>query len=167
MSVTEAINLKANTAFVRFVEGELKRRNWSVRGLATRMGVKGTSSVQRVVEGRARATPKTLARLASALDKTPEELAQLYPSADQPVKRRRAYYPAALAALPDEPPSRVQIEAARQVEPPRFSLTSNGTRMHLRLNLPDIPFEQAFKIVDVLRAIGMFTSEVRIDDDPL
>jgi plasmid maintenance system antidote protein VapI len=90
MSVKDALAMAQNQAFAEFVGQQLAERGWTVKQLAEAAGIAYATSFRALVAGRARAAPKTLARLAPALGVSVGELNSLYgPAAVRASERAR------------------------------------------------------------------------------
>jgi plasmid maintenance system antidote protein VapI len=150
MSVKDALVMAQNQAFAEFVGQQLAERGWTVKRLAEAAGIAYATSFRAVVAGRARAAPKTLVRLAPALDVTVGELNSLY----GPVApRKRARKMRALTPTPS-------ADKPQQVTLQKFSMTLmvDGT-MRVTLDLCELRPETAFGLAEYLRANGLLSKE--------
>jgi hypothetical protein len=142
-----------NHAFAEFVNERMPQAGIrNVIALAEKCGVQCTTAFRRIVRGDARAAPKNVMKIAMALGVESEVLFKL-----QRTPPRH---------MIEGPKSRqIDMETHSQVtlpKPPSFSMTSAGDSMHIKLDAT-MPFDQAFKLLDVLRAIGMFTTEIHVN----
>jgi plasmid maintenance system antidote protein VapI len=149
MSVKDALVMAQNQAFAEFVGQQIAERGWTVKRLAEAAGIAYATSFRAVVAGRARAAPKTLVRLAPALDVTVGELNSLY----GPVSRKRARKMRALTPTPS-------ADKPQQVTLQKFSMTLmvDGT-MRVTLDLCELRPETAFGLAEYLRANGLLSKE--------
>jgi transcriptional regulator with XRE-family HTH domain len=153
MSAKSALAMSRNMAFADFLGQRLAKRGWTVKQLAEAAGVNCTSAFRNLVAGRARAAPKTLARLAPALGVEVSELSGLYGPAA--VKRRKARLREQSADVAETPRAKPQ-----QVTLPKFAMTlaADGT-MRVTLDLSELRPEAAFGLVEYLRANGLLSKE--------
>jgi plasmid maintenance system antidote protein VapI len=149
MSVKDALAMAQNQAFAEFMGEQLAERGWTVKQLAEEVGVNCTTAFRALVSGRARAAPKTLARLAPALGMSVGELNSLY----GPVSGKRARKVRALAPTPS-------ADKPQQVTLQKFSMTLmvDGT-MRVTLDLCELRPETAFGLAEYLRANGLLSKE--------
>jgi plasmid maintenance system antidote protein VapI len=145
MSVKAMLAAAQNHAFAEFVKNRMQEVGiTTATQLATECGIKATNSLRALLRGETRAAPKTIARLAKALGVEVDVL-----------KRIQTTPPRNMI---EGPPARRELVAVPQVtlpKPPAFSMTSTPAGMHIKLDAI-VPYDQAFKLLDVLRAVGMF-----------
>lgn len=152
MSVKAMLAAAQNHAFAEFVNERMPQAGIrNVVALAEKCNVKCTSSFRRIVQGDARASSKNVIKIAHALDVESDVLFKLQRTPPRHM-------------VEGPKPRQIDMEVHSQVtlpKPPSFSMTSVGDSMHVKLDAT-MPFDQAFKLLDVLRAIGMFTTEVHL-----
>lgn len=145
MSVKAMLAAAQNHAFAEFVNNRMQEVGiTTMTQLAAACGVNPNKSFRVLLRGETRAAPKTVARLAKALGVEVDVL-----------KRIQTTPPRHMV---EGPPARRELVAVPQVtlpKPPSFSMTSTPGGMHIRLDAI-VPYDQAFKLLDVLRAVGMF-----------
>jgi plasmid maintenance system antidote protein VapI len=146
MSVKAMLAAAQNHAFAEFVNNRMREVGiLTVTQLAVASGVKPSTAFRALLKGEARAAPKTVIRIAKALG---VESGVLFKLRNTPPRR-----------MIEGPPARQEmIVPGTQVtlpKPPSFSMASTPGGMHIKLDTT-VPFDQAFKLLDVLRAIGMF-----------
>lgn len=152
MSVKAMLTAAQNHAFAEFVNNRMREVGISrIAALAHACDVKCTTAFRRLVKGEARASHKNVERIAKALAVDVNVLLRLQTTPPRhmiegPPARQEMIVPGTQVTLP---------------KPPSFSMASTPGGMHIKLDTT-VPFDQAFKLLDVLRAIGMFTTEVHI-----
>lgn len=151
MSVKAMLAAAQNHAFAEFVDNRMREVGIpSITALAVACEIKSTNAFRRAVRGEARAAPKTVERIAKALAVDAATLTRL-----QTTPPRH---------MVEGPKRQIDMETHSQVtlpKPPSFAMTSTPGGMHIKLEMT-APYEQAFKLLDMLRAIGMFTTEVHL-----
>jgi transcriptional regulator with XRE-family HTH domain len=167
MTARDALAMAQNIAFVDYIGQAMAERGWTVKQLAEQAGVFYSASFRNVVAGRARAAPKTLARIAPALGVSVGELAKLYGPAARKRVNAGLHERAAMPTVEmvnaqwgaNAPSPKVTVKS-QQVTFSKFSMTlaDDGT-MRVTLDLSELHPEAAFGLAEYLRANGLLSKE--------
>lgn len=133
-----ALRERQNAAFAGYIAAVLADRNWKVADLIRKAGVSPTSSIRNVLTGKSRGTPKTLEKLAHALEVEPGALSVLY------------------TRKPPKATAAPKAATAKEVTSTfAFTLLPDG-RVRLVMDLPGVPMTVALQVLDVLKAAEIF-----------